>query len=112
AQAGADVAINYFTFPDVAEELAAQIRALGRRALLFPLDVSDQPSVEAMVARTALEFGRLDIFVSNAFYSDEALFYEADMAGNKVKKTPPQCQDTQIRLSFCAGMTIPPRSAA
>ena len=81
AQAGADVAINYLTLPDAAEELAAQARALGRRAILFPLDVSDQPAVEAMIARTARDFGRLDIFISNAFHSDEALFYEADMAG-------------------------------
>jgi glucose 1-dehydrogenase len=81
AQAGTDVAINFLTLPAGAEELADQIRALGRRAILFPLDVSDQPGVEAMIARTAHDFGRLDIFISNAFYSDEALFYEADMAG-------------------------------
>src|SRR5205823_7792962 len=64
-----------------AHELAAQIRQLGRRALLFPVDVADQTAVEAMVQRVGDEFGRLDIFVSNAAYSDEELFYQADMAG-------------------------------
>lgn len=81
AQAGADVAINYLTDPEAAAELAEQIRSLGRRALLCPVDVADQPAVEAMVERIAAEFGRLDLFVSNAFYSDEDLFHQADMAG-------------------------------
>ncbi len=81
AREGADVAINYLGYPEAAEEVAGQICALGRRPLLLPVDVADQTGVEAMVVRTAAEFRHLDIFVSNAAYSDEALFYEADMAG-------------------------------
>jgi glucose 1-dehydrogenase len=81
ARAGADVAINYLTLPDAAAELAEQIRALGRRALLCPVDVAEQDAVESMIERIAAELGRLDIFVSNAFYSDEELFHQADMAG-------------------------------
>jgi glucose 1-dehydrogenase len=81
AQAGADVAINYLTYPEAAEEVAAQVRALGRRALLWPADVADQAAVEAMVERTAAEWGRLDILVANAAYSDEEPFHTADMAG-------------------------------
>jgi glucose 1-dehydrogenase len=81
AQNGADLAINYLTFPEAAEELAKQVRGLGRRALLCKVDVSDQPAVEAMVERVLAELGRLDIFVSNAVFSERELFYEADMAG-------------------------------
>jgi glucose 1-dehydrogenase len=81
AQNGADVAINYLTYPESAEELASQVRALGRRPLLCQVDVADQPAVEAMVERVVKELGRLDIFVSNAVYSDRELFYQADMAG-------------------------------
>lgn len=81
ARAGADVAINYLTLPEAAEELAKEIRTLGRRALLCPVDVAEQDAVEVMVERIAAELGRLDIFVSNAFYSDEDLFHQADMAG-------------------------------
>jgi len=81
AQAGADVAINYLTYPREAEVLAEQIRGLGRRALLFLQDVADQAGVEAMVAATVTGFGRLDIFVANAFYSDEDFFYRADLEG-------------------------------
>jgi glucose 1-dehydrogenase len=81
AQAGADVAVNYLTYPEQAAELAAAIRALGRQALLCPVDVADQAAVEAMVARVAAELGRLDLFVSSAVWSDRELFYAADMAG-------------------------------
>lgn len=81
AREGADVAINYLTWPEAAEELAGQVRALGRRALLLPVDVSDQAAVEAMVARTAAELGRLDILVTSAVYSDREPFTTADMAG-------------------------------
>src|SRR5260370_42151821 len=81
AQAGADVAFNYLTYPNWAEELAGQIQSLSRRVLLFPADVADQVAVEAMINQTAQGFGGLDIFVANAFYSDEALFHLADMAG-------------------------------
>jgi glucose 1-dehydrogenase len=81
ARAGADVALNYLTYPGVAEEAAEQIRAWKRRPLLLPVDVSDQTAVEAMVARTAAELGRLDIYVSSAVYSDREPFCTADMAG-------------------------------
>jgi glucose 1-dehydrogenase len=81
ARAGADVAINYLTYPESAEELAGEIRACGRRALLCPGDVADQAAVEATVERVAAELGRLDVFVSNAAYSDRQFFHEADMAG-------------------------------
>jgi glucose 1-dehydrogenase len=81
AQAGADVAINYLTYPEAAEQLAEQIRSLGRRALLCRVDVADQPAVEAMVARLVAELGRLDILVTSAVYSDRELFHQADMAG-------------------------------
>src|SRR5260370_316636 len=81
AREGADVAVNYLTYPDAAQELAGQIRALGRRVLLFPVDVADQAAVEGMVDQLARELGRLDIFVSSAVYSDRELFHTAKMEG-------------------------------
>src|SRR5260370_38854414 len=66
AQEGADVAINYLTYPESATELAGQIKDLGRRALLCPADVRDQAAVEALAERVVAEFGRLDVLVANA----------------------------------------------
>src|SRR5437588_431424 len=70
AGAGADVALNYYSMPESAEELAGRVRALGRKALLFPVDVADQAAVEGMVGRVAAELGRLDVFVSCAYFSE------------------------------------------
>jgi glucose 1-dehydrogenase len=81
AKAGADVAVNYLTYPEGAEELAGQVRAIGRQVQLFQVDVADQDAVEAMVSQIIRDFGGLDILVANAFYSDEAPFHLADMAG-------------------------------
>lgn len=79
AQAGADVAINYRSHGEEAEEVAAEIRALGRRALLVQADVADHDAVAAMVERTVAEFARLDVAVSNAASSRREPFYEADL---------------------------------
>ncbi len=81
AQAGADVTINFRSHTDQAEQVARQCRAAGARARLAQADVSDQAEVERIVAETVAEFGRLDIAVSNAVYSDRELFYTADMRG-------------------------------
>jgi glucose 1-dehydrogenase len=81
ARAGADVALNYLTYPEAAEELAGAVSGLGRRALLCRVDVADQAAVEDMVGRVAAELGRLDLLVANAAHSDEDFFYRADMAG-------------------------------
>lgn len=81
AREGADVALNYLTLPDGAEQACAEIRALGRRASLLPADITDQSAVETAVARAAKELGRIDIFVSSAVYSDREPFTTANMVG-------------------------------
>jgi glucose 1-dehydrogenase len=81
AKGGANVAINFRSHRDLAEEVKAQVEKLGRKALLVQCDVADQKAVEEMVARTVETFGGLDHFVSNAVYSDRQLMIEADMAG-------------------------------
>ncbi len=73
---GADVAINYLTLPESAEALAGEVRALGRKALLCRTDVSDQPAVEAMLDRVVAEFGRLDLVVLAAVFSERELFHK------------------------------------
>ena len=65
AEAGADVALAARTESDL-EEVAEQIRSLGRRALVVPTDVTDATACEQLVKRAVEEFGRLDILVNNA----------------------------------------------
>ncbi|HJZ56230.1 MAG TPA: SDR family oxidoreductase [Gemmataceae bacterium] len=81
AEAGADVALNFLTMSEGAEQAAEQIESLGRKAVLYRVDVSDQAAVEQMVGDAVALLGRLDVFVSSAVYSDREPFHTADMAG-------------------------------
>jgi glucose 1-dehydrogenase len=80
-KAGAKVGVNYRSNHEKAQEVVDEIHKAGSDALLLPADVADQSAVEKMVAETAAKFGKLDIAVSNAAYSDRDRFFEADMAG-------------------------------
>ncbi len=66
AEAGADVVVNYASSKSVAMEVADQISALGRTAAVVRADISQRDDVEAMIEFIKLEFGMLDIVVSNA----------------------------------------------
>jgi 3-oxoacyl-[acyl-carrier protein] reductase len=66
ATAGADVAINDFAGEELCEELAAEIRALGRKAIVVMGDVGDEASVGAIVERVETELGPLTLVVNNA----------------------------------------------
>jgi 3-oxoacyl-[acyl-carrier protein] reductase len=63
ARRGADVAV---AARGPAEETAAEIRSLGRRALALALDVSDRIQVESAAARIESELGKVSILVNNA----------------------------------------------
>ncbi len=68
ATSGADIVINHPSPLEVAaaSEVAEQVRALGRRAVIIEADVADEQAVSSMVERATREFGRIDILVNNA----------------------------------------------
>ena len=66
AEEGADVAVNYVASAQAAEEVAASVRATGRRAIAVQADVARRDEVEAMVDRVWTELGPIDILVNNA----------------------------------------------
>lgn len=78
-EAGAHVVVNYRSHEEQAEEVVQAIAAAGSRAIKVQADVADQPQVEQLVQAAADTFGKVDIAISNAAYSDRELFYEADM---------------------------------
>jgi meso-butanediol dehydrogenase/(S,S)-butanediol dehydrogenase/diacetyl reductase len=65
AQAGADLVLADYDL-GIAEEAAASVRALGRRAVALQVDVSQPDSVAAMIEQVRQAFGRLDVAVNNA----------------------------------------------
>lgn len=65
AQAGADVAVTARTASDI-EQLAGEIRAIGRRAVSVSCDVTDVNQVQHMASTLLEGLGGLDILVNNA----------------------------------------------
>jgi NAD(P)-dependent dehydrogenase (short-subunit alcohol dehydrogenase family) len=63
AAAGAKVCVSDIEVP---KQTLAELVEAGGEATAVAADVSDQASLEAMVAHTVSEFGRLDILVNNA----------------------------------------------
>jgi 3-oxoacyl-[acyl-carrier protein] reductase len=66
AEGGADVAFSYRTQHHEADKVRAEIEALGRRALAFPMDVTDRTSVEAAARDAQAALGPISILVNNA----------------------------------------------
>ena len=81
ARRGWDVAINYTRDAAAAEAVAAEVRALGRRAITVAADVADEPAVLAMFRRIDAELGRLSGLVNNAgIVAMKARLDEMDLA--------------------------------
>ncbi len=73
---GADIVINYASSKPEAEELVAEIKSSGRRAIAVQADVSHRSDVQKLFTATENEFGRLDILVNNSGTFFEAKFEE------------------------------------
>lgn len=80
ARSGADAVVNWVTDQPAAQAVAAEIEALGRRALCCRADVSDEAQVEAMFAQAVETLGRLDIVVCNAGLQRDAPFEAMSLA--------------------------------
>jgi 3-oxoacyl-[acyl-carrier protein] reductase len=66
ATQGADVAFSYRGNQAAAEATAAEVEALGRRALAVQADAKEQEGAEALVRAVLEAFGKIDILVNNA----------------------------------------------
>jgi 3-oxoacyl-[acyl-carrier protein] reductase len=66
AEAGADVALSYYTRRDAACSVAAEIEALGRRAVVVGGDHAEPAAVRRMLRTITDAFDGLDCFVANA----------------------------------------------
>lgn len=66
ARNGADVVVNFFRNRAPAEATVAEIKKLGRRALLVKADVGDLDDLKRLFDEVEKGFSGLDIFVHNA----------------------------------------------
>jgi 3-oxoacyl-[acyl-carrier protein] reductase len=72
AQEGADIVVVSRT-PENSEKVAAEIRALGRRAWAFAVDVADGVAVTAAADKILVDTGKVDILVNNAGVTRDGL---------------------------------------
>ena len=66
ASEGCSVLINYSRSRDEAERTAAEVEALGVKAIAVQADVADDAACRKMVETAVKAFGRIDVLVNNA----------------------------------------------
>ncbi|RLQ92372.1 enoyl-[acyl-carrier-protein] reductase FabL [Falsibacillus albus] len=66
AKQGYDIVVNYARSKKAAMETAEEIEKLGQKALIIRANVGDVEKIRTMFATIKDEFGRLDVFISNA----------------------------------------------
>ena len=66
ARAGADVVVNARTNQREVNQVADEVRALGRKAQPLLADVGDKTQLEKLLSDALSEFGHIDVVVNNA----------------------------------------------
>jgi len=66
AREGADVAFNYNSRDDLAEETSKKIRAHGKRAHSFKVSITDRLGLKRLTRQLVEEWGGIDLLVNNA----------------------------------------------
>ena len=66
ARAGADVALTYRSNAAGARDTVARIRACGRKAIAFQIDLLDEAALSTLGASARDGLGRLDVWINNA----------------------------------------------
>lgn len=66
AREGADVAFNYNSRDDLAEEIRSKIEAYGRKALSYKISVTDRVGLKRLTREIVEKWQGIDILVNNA----------------------------------------------
>ena len=100
AREGADVAFNYHSRTDLAEQTKAAIEAQGRRAHAFPISVTDRAALKNMTRELVAEWGGIDILVNNAAIN------RADSFATTTDKAWDEVIDTNVNGLFAVTKPI------
>jgi NAD(P)-dependent dehydrogenase (short-subunit alcohol dehydrogenase family) len=96
AQAGADVAVYFHSSAGPAEQTAAAIRALGRRAVALRADLSHPDACHVLVRASIAELSGLDLLVHSA----------ANFRRAPLEHTDAALWDSAMNLNARAGMLL------
>lgn len=95
ARQGHDVAVHYATSADAAEEVAAEIRAMGRRAVTLCADLLDEAQVTPLVSRAAGALGGpVTTLVNNAS------IFEYDTVSTATRQSWDRHFESNLRAPF------------
>ena len=104
AREGAKVVVNYRSHPDQANEVVQTIESAGGKAIAHQADVADYEAVQGLIQRAVNEFGRLDIAVSNAAFSEREPMLDANI--DKFRRTIDVTMWGAYYLTRCAGQQM------
>ena len=66
AREGANIAFNYHSRDELAEEVKSKVESLGRKCLSFKTSVTDRDGMKSLVKEIKAAWGFVDILVNNA----------------------------------------------
>ncbi len=70
---GAKVVVNYASSKEAADQVVAEITAMGSEAIALPADVAQADQVDGLFAAVMEKFGQIDILVNNAGITRDTL---------------------------------------
>jgi len=88
---GHDVAIHHRSSPEDAEAVAAEVRALGRRATVVSADLTDEAQVRTLTPAATAALGPLSILINNASV------FEDDRVGSLERASWDRHMETNLR---------------
>lgn len=91
ARRGHDVAIHHRDSVDDAEALAAEVQAMGRRAVLIAADLADEDQVRTLVPAATAALGPLSVLINNASV------FEDDRVGDLSRTTWDRHMEVNLR---------------
>jgi 3-oxoacyl-[acyl-carrier protein] reductase len=105
AREGASVAVNYSRSQAEAEEVVAQIRGQGGKAIAIQASVAKEAEVIAMMRRVEEEFGRLDALINNAGWTQRVAHDKLDELTDDIWN---QTLDVNLRgVFYCVRAAAP-----
>jgi 3-oxoacyl-[acyl-carrier protein] reductase len=106
AQAGADVALNYLDDKTAAEAAAAEVIALGRRAVTLAADIAKPEEARRLVNDAERALGPIDVLVNNAGIFPRTPFLEL------AEETWDSVLDTNLKATFVCSQEAARRMVA
>lgn len=100
AREGADLAIGYVNDEAAARTVAAEVTALGRRAIVIGGDTAESQTATRLVAETVAAFERIDVLVNNAGILRRTPFLEIGA------EEWDQILDTNLKGAFLIGQAV------